>query len=116
MTTAPSLPPHDLPAAAAAVLFARTHEGVLVAKVGDNAFAMLSGSGGPPAASECRHCGDKRRSKRSNMEDPLSFAVLTLTRAGPPSGLLRSEPSTARFKGKSQAIVARRLAMTVDAP
>jgi hypothetical protein len=51
MTTAPSLPPHDLPAAAAAVLFARTHEGVLVAKLGDNAFAMLSGSGGPAAAS-----------------------------------------------------------------
>jgi len=41
---------------------------------------------------------------------------LTSTPAGAPSGLLRSEPSTARFKGKSQAIVARRLAMARPRP
>jgi hypothetical protein len=41
---------------------------------------------------------------------------LTSTRAGPPSGLLRSEPSTARFKGKSQATVARRLDMARPRP
>jgi hypothetical protein len=41
---------------------------------------------------------------------------LTSTRAGAPSGLLRSEPSTARFKGKSQAIGARRLDMARPRP
>jgi len=45
-----------------------------------------------------------------------AFVPLTSTRAGAPSGLLRSEPSTARFKGKSLAIGARRLDMARPRP
>ena len=33
--------------ASAGVLFARTHDGLLVAKVGDNAFAMMPGAQWP---------------------------------------------------------------------
>ena len=41
-------PPGDNPTpVSAGVLFARTHDGLLMAKVGDHAFGMMPGASGP---------------------------------------------------------------------